>query len=120
MTLPNGDVFDYFMDTDYYVPIKIESKRMVRGEQRDSETSLGDYKEVNGWYLPFSSETGVKGSNRTSKISWDKIEANVPVPDSRFERPPTPGAMPAVRPKAQEPKKPPVTEEKKPPVRNEE
>lgn len=99
VTLPNGDVFNYFMDTDYYVPIKVESKRMVRGELREYETSLGDYKEVNGWYLPFSSETGVKGSNRTSKITWDRIEANVTVPDSRFERPSTPGATPSVQPK---------------------
>jgi hypothetical protein len=99
VTVPNGDVFNYFMDTDYYVPIRIESKRMVRGELREYETSLGDYKEVNGWYLPFSSETGVKGSNRTSKITWDRIEANVAVPDSRFERPSTPGAAASVQPK---------------------
>jgi hypothetical protein len=129
VTLPNGDVFDYFMDTDYYVPIRINSKRFVRGEERDYETSLGDYKEVNGWYLPFSSETGVKGSNRTSKITWDRIEANVAVSESRFARPPAPGAVPSTQPgpdasnlrsKQSEQARPPVTEEKKPPVRKEE
>src|SRR5215831_19786016 len=51
VTLKNGDVRYYFMDTDYYVPIKIESKRMVRGAEREFETSLGDYKEVAGVYL---------------------------------------------------------------------
>ncbi len=98
VTVPNGDVFDYYLDTDYYVPIKIHTTRFVRGEQREYETSLGDYKEVNGWYLPFASETGMKGSSQTSKINWEKIEANVEIPDSRFTRPPEPGAVPAAQP----------------------
>ena len=51
VTLPSGDVRLYYMDTDYYVPIKVESKRMIRGAEVESETLLGDYKEVNGWYL---------------------------------------------------------------------
>ena len=56
------------MDTDYYVPIKIETQRMIRGAERDYETILGDYKEVNGWYLPFSIENGVKGNPNRQKI----------------------------------------------------
>ena len=54
VTLKSGDVRYYYMDTDYYVPIKIETKRMVRGAEREYETSLGDYKEAGGWYLPYS------------------------------------------------------------------
>ena len=38
VTLKNGDVQYYYMDTDYYVPIKIETKRFIRGEERESET----------------------------------------------------------------------------------
>src|SRR6202171_5761876 len=62
VTMANGDVRYYFMDTDYYVPIKIEMKRMIRGAEQEFEASLGDYKEVNGWYLPYSVESNVKGS----------------------------------------------------------
>jgi hypothetical protein len=87
VTLPGGDVKIYFMDADYYVPIKIESKRTIRGEEQESETILGDYKQVNGWYLPFSVETGPKGSQNKSKVTYDKIEANVAIDDSRFRRP---------------------------------
>jgi len=87
VTLKNGDVSYYFMDTDYYVPIKIESKRMVRGAEREFETSLGDYKEVAGVYLPHSVESGVKGSPNKSQITFEKIEANVALDDSRFKRP---------------------------------
>src|SRR5215470_8932167 len=87
VTLKNGDVSYYFMDTDYYVPIKIESKRMVRGAEREFETSLGDYKEVAGVYLPHSVESGVKGSPNKSQITFEKIEANVALDESRFKQP---------------------------------
>ena len=94
VTLKNGDVSYYFMDTDYYVPIKIESKRMVRGAEREFETSLGDYKEVAGVYLPHSIESGVKGSPNKSQITFEKIEANIALDDSRFKQPAAP-AKPA-------------------------
>lgn len=87
VTLASGDVRVYYMDTDYYVPIKMESKRMIRGAEQEFETSLGDYKEVAGWYMPFSFETGRKGSDQTQKITIEKIEANVPIDDGRFAKP---------------------------------
>ncbi len=87
VTLANGDVFQYYMDTDYYVPIKIDIKRMIRGAEREYETVLGDYKEVAGWYLPHSFETNVKGSQDKQKVVYDKIEANVALDDKRFEIP---------------------------------
>lgn len=91
VTLKNGDVRFYFMDTDYFVPIKIETKRMIRGAERESETSLGDYKEVAGVYMPHSFETGAKGSTRRAKTVFDRIEANVPLDDALFH-PPAPPA----------------------------
>lgn len=87
VTLANGDVRTFFMDTDYFVPIKIETKRVIRGAERESETSIGDYKEVAGVYFPHSFETGAKGSPNRSKVVYDKIEANVPLDDSRFHPP---------------------------------
>jgi hypothetical protein len=93
VTLKNGDVRFYFMDTDYFVPIKIETKRMIRGAERESETSLGDYKEVAGVYMPHSLETGAKGSSSRAKVVYDRIEANVPLDDALFHPPaPTAGA----------------------------
>src|SRR5215475_14940633 len=72
VTLKDGDVRYYFMDTDYYVPIKIESKRMVRGAEQEFEISLGDYKEVAGVYLPHSMELVVKGSPSKTQITFEK------------------------------------------------
>ena len=87
VTLGNGDVYYYYMDTDYYVPIKIDTKRVVRGAEREYETAFGDYKEVAGWYLPHSIEVNAKGSQNKQKVTYEKIEANVPIDDGRFHIP---------------------------------
>ena len=120
VTLASGDVRFYYMDTDYFVPIKIDTKRMIRGAEREYETVLGDYKEVGGWYLPFSVESGLKGNPNRSKVTYEKIEANVALDDARFSRP-APGPGPASAPDASTtaPKKaePAKAEAAKPPQR---
>lgn len=87
VTLASGEVRYFYMDTDYYVPIKIATKRMIRGTEVEIETVLGDYKEVDGWYLPHSVEVGAAGSQFKQKIAYEKIEANVPIDDRRFAMP---------------------------------
>ena len=72
VTLPSGEVRYFFMDTDYFVPIKIETKRMVRGAELEMETTLGDYKEVAGVYLPYSAEITVKGMSEKQKLTYGK------------------------------------------------
>ncbi|HEX8150297.1 MAG TPA: hypothetical protein VF591_24145 [Pyrinomonadaceae bacterium] len=123
VTLASGDVRFYYMDTDYFVPIKIDTKRMIRGAEREYETVLGDYKEVGGWYLPFSVESGVKGNPNRSKVTYEKIEANVALEDARFARPAARPAAPAAAPDASttDPKKPEQAKpgEAKPPAKAE-
>src|SRR2546422_626541 len=51
------------------------------------EPWLGDYKEVAGGSLPYSIESGRKGSEDRQKITIEKIEANVPIDDRRFQKP---------------------------------
>ncbi len=84
VTLPSGTIKHYYMDTDYYVPIKIETKRMIRGAEFESETILGDYKEVGGVYYAHSFESGTKGSPNKAIVTVEKIEINVPLDDTRF------------------------------------
>ncbi len=121
VTLANGDTRYYYMDTDYYVPIKIETKRMIRGAEREYETTLGDYKEVAGWYLPHSVESNVKGSPNKTAVTYEKIEANVPIGDGRFGLPsvaPQQGQSPdASKTQLKKPggEQPPQKEEAKPP-----
>lgn len=90
VTLKSGDTRYYYMDTDSYVPIKYETKRIIRGTPQESETTLGDYKQVGGWFLPFSLETRQKGSSGSQKITFDKIEFNTPIDTSSYSRPKPP------------------------------
>lgn len=121
VTLANGDVRFYYMDTDYFVPIKIDTKRMIRGAEREYETILGDYKEVNGWYLPHSVESGVKGSPNKQSITYEKIEANLALEDGRFRAPAAPGPQaPAASPPDASNQQGKPTEETKPRPKQEE
>jgi hypothetical protein len=117
LTLANGDVRYYYMDTDYYVPIKIDTKRMIRGAEREYETSLGDYKEVAGWYLPYSVEVNVKGSQNRQKVTYDKIEANLPIDDSRFHMPAAVAKTEPVKPLDAAETLPKKKDDKKPPTK---
>lgn len=92
VTLKSGDTRIYYMDTDSYVPIKFDSKRIIRGTPQETETTLGDYKLVGGWYFPFSMESWQKGSSPSGKVTFDKIEFNVPIDSTRYYRPKPPTA----------------------------
>jgi len=88
VSLKNGDVQTIYIDADSFLEIKEETKRTVRGTERDFESSIGDYKEVDGIVFPFAIESGVKGSSEKEKLTITKIELNVPVDDSIFKMPP--------------------------------
>lgn len=100
-TLRNGNVVTIYLDGDSFLEIKEETKRMVRGSEQEVESSLGDYKEVNGLMFPFAMENGIKGSQEKEKLTISKIEINVPVDNAIFKMP----AAPAAPPKPEEPKK---------------
>ena len=97
MTLKNGDVQTVYLDADSFLQIKEVDKRTVRGTEQETESSIGDYKEVNGMMFPFAIENAVKGSDQKQKITISKSELNVPVDNSIFK-------MPAAAPKADAPK----------------
>ena len=88
VTLKNGDVQTEYIDADSYLEIKEETTRTVRGTEHNFESSIGDYKEVDGIIFPFAIESGVKGTDQKQKITISKIELNVPADDSIFKMPP--------------------------------
>jgi len=87
VTLKTGTVEYFYLDADSYLIIKEESKRTVRGVERESETTLGDYKKVEGLIFPYSIETGAKGQPQKQKITVEKIEINPVIDESRFKMP---------------------------------
>lgn len=87
LTMKNGDVRYYYLDTDSFLELKLEIQSTVRGTLQETEQYFGDYEKVDGIYYPFAVEQAQKGNAQRQKLSVDKIEINVPIEDSRFEMP---------------------------------
>jgi hypothetical protein len=86
VTLKNGDVVYYDLDPGTYLEIRTETQQFIRGSVRERVTELGSYKLVNGVYFPFAIETGPKRNpSARSSIKFDKVEANVEIPDAAFK-----------------------------------
>lgn len=88
VTLANGDVRYFFLDEDYYLPIKASGKTTIQGQETAFETIYGDYKEVGDLVLFHSIETKPVGSPG-QVITIDSAELNVEMADDQFAMPST-------------------------------
>lgn len=108
VTLKNGDIIYYLLDPDTFLEIRTERQTFIRGSIRESVQELGSYKQVNGVYFPFSVDSGPKSNpNARARVTYEKIEANLNIPDSDFKMP----AAPAT-PSGQKHEEPPAAPEK--------
>ena len=96
LSMKNGDVRYYFLDSDSYLELKVEVQTTIRGALQESELYYGDYEKVNGIYYPFAVEQAQKGSSSRAQFSVEKIEQNVNLDDALF-------AMPAAKTEAKKP-----------------
>jgi len=96
LSMKNGDVRYYFLDTDSYLELKIEVQTTIRGALQESELYYGDYERVNEIYYPFAVEQAQKGSSSRQQFSVEKIEQNVDLDDTVF-------AMPAAKSETKKP-----------------
>jgi Outer membrane lipoprotein-sorting protein len=87
LTMANGDARYYYIDTDSFLDLKVETERNIRGTVQYGETLLGDYEEVNGVYYPFAVDSGQKGSPLHTRLTVEKVEINVPLDGARFAMP---------------------------------
>lgn len=112
VSLKNGNTQTVFLDADSFLKVKEVSKRLVRGQEVEMESILGDYKDINGLMVPFSIEQGMVGNPQRGKIQLEKVEFDIPIEDARFKMPvvekkpdaPNPAPAKPEAPKA-EPKK---------------
>lgn len=87
LTKKDGKVEYYYLDTETCLIVKEEAKRKMQGAEVEGESYLSDYKDVGGIMVPFSITNGVKGSDRKQAMTFDKIEVDVPLDDTRFAMP---------------------------------
>jgi len=91
VTLKSGDVQQYYLDAEYFLPIKVEETRMQQGTPVDLEQIISDYKDVGGGLMmPHSFDSRPKGAPQGQTITLDTVELNVVVPDSLFVMPKPP------------------------------
>jgi hypothetical protein len=88
VTLKDGDIIYYYLDPDTFLEIRTERREFIRGAVRDTVSDLGSYKPVAGVMFPFSANGGPKEDpTNWQSVTFEKIEANVPLQDSDFEVP---------------------------------
>jgi outer membrane lipoprotein-sorting protein len=88
VTLKNGDVRYYDLDTDYCLPIRVSGKREQGDQTIEFETIIGDYKPVDGLVMAHSIQTQAKGMPQASQtVTIDSVKVNPPIPDSLFSMP---------------------------------
>lgn len=89
VTMKSGEVRNYYLDAEYYVPIVVTGSRETRGTVVEYEQILSDYKEVGGLMIPFSMESKPKGAPQGQVITIQNVELNIDVPDDYFAMPKT-------------------------------
>ncbi len=87
LTLKNGDIRTYYLDTDSFLELKLETQTFIRGAPRESEMYYGDYEQISGMYFPFAIERGQKGNPDRVRLTVEKVEINPPVDDALFSKP---------------------------------
>lgn len=87
LVLKDGTIRYFYLDTDSFLELKVETQRTIRGTVQETEMYFGDYEEVNGMYFSFAFEGGEKGDPNRAKFTIDKVEINVPLDDARFSMP---------------------------------
>src|SRR5260221_8183661 len=87
LTKKSGKVEYHYLDAETYLLVKEEGTVKRRGTEMEGESTFSDYKDVQGYMMPFATEQGVKGMPQRQKMTISKIELNVPIDDSRFALP---------------------------------
>lgn len=87
VTLANGDIRHYYLDADYFLPIKSAGSATIQGQEQMFETTYGDYKEVGGLMLAHSIESRAAGAPAGQVITIETTELNVDIADDQFSLP---------------------------------
>src|SRR5207245_3513972 len=96
VTTKDGRESNLFLDAETYLLIRTEATRNIQGQDLEMESSIGDYKTVDGLTMAYSMESHVKGKEKMGgqAISIEKIELNPKVDAAMFKMP---AAAPATK-----------------------
>jgi hypothetical protein len=87
VTRSDGGVQYVYLDPDYFLEIRVESQRTVRGVKRTAVTDYGNYEKVGGVYWPLSIEAGIKGEGDPAKFEYRSAVVNPDIAPDYFSFP---------------------------------
>lgn len=82
----SGNIYNFVVDADKFVILKELSTKTEQGQTYEQETRYSDFTEVEGVQFPVKTEVLVNGQVAIV-IILDKVEFDVPIDDSIFEKP---------------------------------
>ena len=83
----DGGLQYVYLDPDYFLEIRVESQRAVRGVKRTSVTDYGNYEKVGGVFWPLSIESGIKGQGDPAKFEYQSAVVNPDIAADYFSFP---------------------------------
>jgi hypothetical protein len=87
LTRPSGDTEYVYLDPDHYLEIRLLSQRTEHGVTVETVTDLGDYEKIQGVFVPFSVESGLKGSSDRQKLIVSSATVNPKTEEAEFNLP---------------------------------
>jgi outer membrane lipoprotein-sorting protein len=87
LTNKNGDVRSYFLDASSFLTVKWKGIRKIEGKDLPWESSLSDYREIQGMKFPFKIDQGSPGTEFRQTLAIEKIEIDPKIEESRFAKP---------------------------------
>ena len=93
VTLTGGAVRWLYIDEETGLDIKLESTRVIRGQDRLVETFYYDWQETDGLLIPRRQETQTEGDDESHFLTVDGVLSNPTIDDSRFAMPTTGGGV---------------------------
>ena len=96
VTMADGHVQRYYLDAEYFVPLKVVSMETMGGVEFEQSQLMSDYKEVGGLLVPLSIQ--IVTPQGTQSMTADKIEINVEIDESIFSMPESAEQQDAQRP----------------------
>lgn len=91
VTQKDGDESYLYLDQEYFLEIKSESKSEIQGQEVAVSSAIGDYKPVGGILIPHSMDQTMEGApaGQGQTITFETVELNVELPDEHFQMPET-------------------------------
>lgn len=87
LRLKDGNVLSYYLDPETFLEKKWEGGRDIGGREVIFESYFRDYRATGGLTIAHRIDTGSKEMGEPQSLSYDRVELNIPIDDSRFAMP---------------------------------